>query len=113
MTTMTAADASVTLVLSTCPETQAAAIARRLVADGLAACVNLVPGLRSFYRWRGELHEDSETLLLIKCRQKVYPALEETLRHIHPYELPEIITVPQVGGLAAYLQWVADPESSA
>jgi periplasmic divalent cation tolerance protein len=95
------------LVLSTCPDEPAAAsLAERLVAAGLAACVSIVPGVRSVYRWQGHTETSGEVLLLIKTRQEAYPALEDLLRRHHPYELPEIIRVPIDAGLPAYLAWI-------
>lgn len=95
------------LVLTTCPDPATAeSLASALVQDGLAACVNIVPSVQSFYRWKGELARDQECLLLIKTRSEVYPALEEAIRARHPYELPEVIAVPIEAGLAAYLAWI-------
>jgi len=89
-----------------------------LVEERLAACVNVVPGLRSLYRWQGKVHEDAEALLLLKTTAARYQALQERLRALHPYELPEIVAVPVSAGLPAYLEWVAAqtlpaPEDSA
>lgn len=95
------------LVLSTCPdEAVAERIAGALVDQGLAACVNLVPGVTSVYRWQGQREQSSEILLLIKTRRDVYAALQAALRAMHPYEIPEIIALPLARGLDAYLGWV-------
>ena len=102
----------VTLVLSTCPPDRAEELAGMLVESLLAACVNIIPAITSVYRWQGRIERESEALLVIKCRADNYNALERRLRSAHPYELPEIITVPQIGGLPEYLQWVKDPEHS-
>ncbi len=97
------------LLYCTCPDTDTAqGIARALVEQRLAACVNIVPGLRSIYRWKGELQDDAECLLLIKTRAARVKAVSETIRSLHPYELPEVIAVPVVAGLAPYLDWVRD-----
>lgn len=99
---------SILLVYCTAPDLDTArALARTLVEERLAACVNLVPGLTSFYRWQGTVQEDAETLLLIKTAAARHRALQERLRALHPYELPEIIAVPVSAGLPAYLEWVA------
>jgi periplasmic divalent cation tolerance protein len=82
-------------------------IANALVENRLAACVNLLPGLESTYRWQGQVEHDSEALLLIKVRAADYAELEAAILALHPYELPEIIAVPVTGGLPAYLDWVA------
>ncbi len=95
------------LILSTCPDTEVAErIADTLVDQKLAACVNLVPGLRSVYRWKGQRERAEEVLLIIKSRTQDYSAVEKALRALHPYELPEIIAVPVSAGLPAYLAWL-------
>jgi len=100
-------DAEVRVAFSTAPdEAVAARIARALVEDRLAACANLVPGVRSIYRFRGVVEDEREVLLVIKtCADRV-GALAERLRALHPYEVPELIVLPTAGGLAAYLDWV-------
>jgi periplasmic divalent cation tolerance protein len=96
------------LVLCTCPDQErAAGIAERLVGDRLAACVNLVPGLTSIYRWQGEVQREAEVLLLIKTTAARLPVLTETLRGLHPYAVPEIIALPITDGLPDYLTWVS------
>lgn len=105
---------TVLLALCTCPdEATAARIARALVEERLAACVNRLPGVRSTYRWQGAVHDDAEVLLLIKTTTDRLPALRERLPALHPYELPELIAVEVAGGLPAYLDWVAAGASPA
>ncbi len=95
------------LVYCTCPDHDTALrIAQVLVDRQLAACVNLLPGLTSVYRWQGQRQTALEVLLLIKTRRVVYPELEAALLGLHPYELPEIIAVPIEAGLPAYLSWI-------
>ena len=95
------------LVLCTCPDAASAArIARALVAERLAACVNRVPGLASTYRWRGEIHDDAEVLLLIKTQRAGFDALRARLVELHPYELPEVIALDIAAGHAPYLDWL-------
>jgi periplasmic divalent cation tolerance protein len=95
------------IVLCTCPdETTATGIATALLAAELAACVNCVSGIRSMYRWDGQIRVDSEVLLVIKTRAARYAALETTLRAQHPYDLPEIIALPVVAGSRDYLNWI-------
>lgn len=95
------------IVLCTCPEaTSARTIAATLVERGLAACVNIVPGIESIYRWQGQLQHDNELLLIIKTDMNSYPALEEAILALHPAELPEIVAVPLSAGLPAYLEWL-------
>ncbi len=95
------------LALTTCPDMDVAeTIASALVKERLAACVNILPGARSVYEWQGELHYDQELVLLIKSHADRVAALEVRLLELHPYELPELIVVPVVGGLAPYLSWI-------
>ncbi|HEB58102.1 MAG TPA: divalent-cation tolerance protein CutA [Gammaproteobacteria bacterium] len=95
------------LVLCTCPDLETAEqLGMALVAKNLAACVNILPGLTSIYRWQGRLEREPECLLLIKTRQDVLSTLSETLQQLHPYELPEIIAVSVTEGLSAYLDWI-------
>ena len=98
---------SLRLILCTVPDKETAlAIARRLVDESLAACVNITSPVTSVYRWQGKLESSDEQLLLIKTTQASYPRLEKRLRALHPYELPEIIAVPVEQGLNEYLEWV-------
>jgi periplasmic divalent cation tolerance protein len=90
---------------------EAERIADTLVGEGLAACVTLIEGGRSVYRWRGALEHASETLLLIKCRTDAYARLEARLRALHPYAVPEILCVPVETGLAEYLAWLEQPDA--
>ncbi|MCB1758971.1 MAG: divalent-cation tolerance protein CutA [Gammaproteobacteria bacterium] len=95
------------LVYCTCPDaTTAAGIANELVDQGLAACVNQLPGITSTYLWQGVREQASEHLLLIKSSADRYPALEQAILASHPYELPEIIAVSVSRGLPDYLHWV-------
>ncbi len=95
------------LVLNTCPDAATARrIADALVGQGLAACVNILPGVQSVYRWQDKIECDEELLLIIKSQTECYPALEALIQAEHPYELPEIITVPIGSGLPAYLDWI-------
>jgi periplasmic divalent cation tolerance protein len=98
---------AVHVVLVTAPDAESAArIARTLIEEGLAACVNLVPGMRSIYRWQGAVQEDAESLLIAKTRAGLVPALAARVRALHPYELPEVIALPVVAGSEPYLDWV-------
>lgn len=95
------------LVLNTCPDREIAEkIARALVEQNLAACINILPGLTSVYRWEGQIETTQEHLLIIKTHSDRYQAVETYLRNNHPYELPEIIAVPIERGLTDYLQWI-------
>ncbi len=100
------------LVLNTCPDEQTAReMAYYLIEQGVAACINIVPQARSIYRWQGRVEEDAEVLLLIKTRGDAYPELERILQSRHPYEVPEIISLPLNGGLSDYLSWLDDSVS--
>ena len=90
---------------------EALAIARTLVEEKLVACVNMVPRIRSIYRWKGEICDEEEQLLIMKTRSELYPALQSRIRQIHSYEVPEIITFPVTDGLSEYLNWVVDSTS--
>lgn len=96
------------LVISTLPdEASAEALARRLVEQHLAACVNVLAACRSVYRWKDTVESAPEVPLLIKTTRGRYDALQQAIRAQHPYELPEIIAVPVTEGLPEYLTWVA------
>jgi periplasmic divalent cation tolerance protein len=99
----------VLVVLCTCPgDSVAGEIATGLLTEKVAACVSRVPGLKSWYRWEGQLRHDDEVLLLIKTTADRYAELEAAIRKLHPYEVPEIIALPVAAGAEAYLRWVAD-----
>lgn len=99
---------STLLVLTNLPDRAAAErLADSLIAQRLAACVNILAPCRSVYRWKGAVQHDEEHPMLIKTTAERYAALEQGIRAAHPYELPEIIAVPVERGLAAYLEWVA------
>jgi periplasmic divalent cation tolerance protein len=98
---------TVLLAFCTCPnEVVAEAIADILVGEKLAACVNLLPGIRSIYAWQGEIQRDAEVMLLIKTSTARFVALTQRLPELHPYDLPEIIAIPVSHGLPPYLEWV-------
>src|SRR5512143_3585547 len=97
----------VLVVLVTAPSAPVAAeIARALVAERLAACGNVVPGLRSIYRWQGKVRDDAEALLLLKTSRARWPALRDRVLALHPYEVPEVLALPVEAGSARYLAWV-------
>lgn len=96
----------VRVVLVTAPPRKARALARSLVERRVAACVNLVPGVRSVYRWKGRIEEARETLLVVKTAAARVPALLRAVRDLHPYEVPEAIAIPVEDGLRPWLDWV-------
>lgn len=98
----------VVIALSTCPDRASGrALAEQIVSSRLAACVNLLPGAVSVYRWNGGMQADEECLMVIKTTESRIPALRDWIRQQHPYELPELVAVPVSDGLPAYLEWVA------
>jgi periplasmic divalent cation tolerance protein len=97
----------VIVVLSTLPADRAADIARVLVEEKLAACVNLVAGVRSIYTWEGKTCDDGETLAVIKSTRARYDALAARLVELHPYQVPEVLALPVSAGHAPYLAWLA------
>lgn len=97
------------IVFTTCPDAGTAErIARVLVEEKLAACVNMLPPMRSIYSWKGRVEDASEQLLVIKTAQP-FAVVRDRIRNLHPYELPEIITVPIADGLPDYLAWLRNP----
>ncbi|HRN81199.1 MAG TPA: divalent-cation tolerance protein CutA [Nitrosomonas europaea] len=96
------------LVLTNFPnDTSARELAEMLVDRRLAACINILQGCTSVYRWQGLTETASEVPVLIKTTRQRYEAVEQAIKSLHPYELPEIIAVPVDNGLPAYLQWIA------
>ncbi|MBI5450864.1 MAG: divalent-cation tolerance protein CutA [Gammaproteobacteria bacterium] len=97
------------VMLTTCPDMDCAeTVAAHLIDNQLASCVNIVPGVRSIYRWQGETHQDNELLLLIKTRTELSAAVQAAIVEVHPYQQPEAIALPIQSGLAGYLAWIDD-----
>ena len=97
------------VVLCTCPDDGTAReLASELVNARLAACVNIVPTVRSIYRWQGEVASDDEALLLIKSTASRYGELESVIAQRHPYDVPEIVQVPITAGVPSYLAWLQE-----
>ena len=104
---MTGAETNVRVVLTTAPDAEAGAvIARALVEERLAACVNVIPGVRSIYRWEDEVQDDPEVVLIIKTQAGRCEALAARIEDLHPYDVPEVLVLPAVGGSAPYLRWI-------
>jgi periplasmic divalent cation tolerance protein len=103
---MAATDALVVLVTTPTPE-RAAEIARAVVGERLAACGNVLPGVRSIYRWEGKVQDDAEALLVLKTTRARFEALRDRVLALHPYQVPEVIALPVEAGSAAYLAWIA------
>jgi len=95
------------VVFTTCGSAEeAAAVARRLVEARVAACVTVIPGARSFYRWKGALEESGEWLLIIKSRSDLFERLRSELVAVHSYEVPELLALPVAQGSSEYLAWL-------
>ena len=95
------------MVTVACPDAEhARRLATVLVEERLAACVQIVPGIESIYRWKGAIETASETLLLVKTAQTKWDALVAAVQRLHPYEVPEILAVPIACGLDSYLDWM-------
>jgi periplasmic divalent cation tolerance protein len=99
---------AVIVLTTTGASTDADALARTLVTERLAACVNLLPEMQSFYQWKGEVTADRERQLIIKTTADRLEALRTRLHQLHPYEVPEFLVIPVTGGSTGYLQWLAD-----
>jgi len=97
--------AEICVILSTVPSDKSAEIARSLIDRHLVACVNMVP-VRSWYRWKDEFCDDAEHLLMAKTRHEKAGEVIQAIRALHPYDVPEIITLPVISGHAPYLDWV-------
>jgi periplasmic divalent cation tolerance protein len=83
-------------------------IARALVKKRLAACVNQAGAVQSLYHWQGTVHQDEETLLIVKSRMDLFDQLASVVKSLHPYEVPEVIALPIVAGLSDYMNWIVE-----
>ena len=100
-------DAVVALVTAPDEDT-AASLARAFVESRLAACVNLVPRIRSIYRWQEKVEDEAEVLMLVKTRRALVAALQARLLELHPYDTPELLVLPVEHGAPGYLAWIAE-----
>lgn len=106
---MAAAASSIRLVLvMSGSEDEATKIARVLVEERLAACVNVVGPVRSIYRWRGAVEDAGEHLLIVKIRARMYAKVERRVKELHSYEVPEVIALPLAAGSRRYLEWLLE-----
>ncbi len=100
--------AEVVVLITAGSEDEAQRLAQALVQDGHAACVNVIPGIRSFFRWEGKIVEEREVLLVAKSRSELFESLSKKVKGIHSYDVPEIIALPIVDGAPDYLSWVRE-----
>jgi len=107
-------DQPLVLVLTTIgADIEPSTLALRLIEERLAACVNVLPEMESFFRWHGAVERDRERQLIIKTRAACVPDLERRLHEIHPYDLPEFLVIPVSGGSEGYLRWVLNATAPA
>lgn len=101
-------DINYILVLCTCPDEETAtSIAENVVAQNLAACINIIPAIKSIYHWQGNVESAQESLMLIKTQKDKFDSLSNTITTMHPYETPEVISVDMSNGLPEYLKWLS------
>ncbi|NIS60594.1 MAG: divalent cation tolerance protein CutA [Proteobacteria bacterium] len=98
----------VVILVTVSSQEEGLSIARSLVDSRLAACVNIISGLRSIYRWTGKIWDEDELLLLIKTQMTLFEQVEAKVKEIHSYEVPEIITIPIPRGSETYLNWLRE-----
>lgn len=98
----------IVVFVTTASEEEAEKIARNLVEEKLAACVNIINPVRSLYRWEGKVVDDKEWLLLIKTRKSLLPQVDKRVKEWHSYEVPEVVALAILGGSQAYLRWVKE-----
>ena len=103
---MDTASGAIVVLITAGTEDEAYSIGRALVEERLAACANVLPGVRSVYRWEGRTHDDSEVMLIVKTRASLFPQIARRIKELHSYEVPEIIALPIEAGDDAYLGWI-------
>lgn len=102
-------DKKYSVIFNTCPNSDVAAeVASALVEKKLAACVNILPGITSVYSWQGKIEKDQEVLLVIKTESECYEAVQAEICKLHPYELPEVVSVSIDKALPDYLSWISE-----
>lgn len=101
-------NANVLMVFVSCPPAKCEKLARSLIEDRLAACVNIIPAAKSVYRWKQKVRVDTESLLVIKTTSARFKALKTAVLKRHPYELPEVIAVKMARGHRPYLKWIIE-----
>jgi len=99
---------NIVVLITASKEEEAVVIAKTLVEERLAACVNILPGIRSVYRWEGKVHDDPECMMLAKTSASNFGLLESRVKELHSYSVPEIIALPIVNGYGPYLDWLTE-----
>ena len=89
-------------------EVEAAKIAKALVEEHLAGCVNIIRDIRSIYAWKGKIEDEKEVLMIVKTRRKLFASLQARVLELHPYTIPEIIATPIIDGAEEYIKWLED-----
>ena len=102
---------AVVILVTAGSEAEAETIAKALVEEQLAACVNILSPIRSIYRWQGQVADDREWLLLIKTQAERFAAVEAQVKALHSYQVPEVIALPIVAGAEGYLRWLQESVS--
>ncbi len=98
----------IVVLITASSKEEAGLLAKGLVENKLAFCVNIVPGIESVYHWEGKIHNDPEILLIVKTRQETFDALKNWVVEHHSYDVPEVIALPITAGLSAYLKGIDD-----
>jgi len=99
---------NVVVFITVSGEEEAARIAHAIIAARLAACVNIVKGMRSVYRWKGKIEDEAEVLMIAKTRGALFERLSEKVRELHSYTVPEVIAIPIISGAEGYLKWLRE-----
>jgi periplasmic divalent cation tolerance protein len=102
----------VIIFVTAASEQEAASISRALVEEGLAACANIIPQIRSIYRWEGKIWNEREALIIIKSREDLFERIRSRVKELHSYEVPEITAVKLDRGDSAYMQWIESVTTS-
>ncbi len=103
---------AIVVIVTASNEEEAAKIGKALVEERLAACANIVPKIRSIYRWEGKVQDDPEALMLIKTTDDLFEALIKRVKELHSYSVPEIIALPIGAGSSDYLSWIEESTDS-
>jgi periplasmic divalent cation tolerance protein len=98
----------ITVLITASKEDEAARIAKDIVTSRLAACVNILKGMRSIYRWQGKIEDEDEVLMIVKTRRDLFVELSKRVKELHSYSVPEIIALPVIEGAEEYLNWIKE-----